>query len=376
MNKTALKADILLIITSIIWGFAFVAQRAGMDFIGPFTYNGIRFALGSLSLLPLIGYFKAKKQTRPGVRAVNTEVRDNNTEVRADNTEARAGNTEARAGKTEVRAVNTEVRDNNTEVRASNTGADKSRTAARAAASGSTLAMRRSDRLFFILGSLAAGSILFVGASLQQMGMQYTTAGKAGFLTGLYVVLVPIVGIGLGHKTKIPTWLGAILAVIGMYILSAPDHLGQVNPGDLLVIASAFFWTAHVLLIDKLSKRLDPIQLSAAQFAWCALFSLGTAFILEQPHLDAILQAAIPIIYGGLGSVGIAYTLQVVAQRDAPPAHSSIIMCLEGVFATLGGILILAEPAGLRNLGGSGLMLLGMLATQWDVIFGGPHEQK
>ncbi|WP_304245054.1 DMT family transporter, partial [Gracilinema caldarium] len=191
MNKTALKADILLIITSIIWGFAFVAQRAGMDFIGPFTYNGIRFALGSLSLLPLIGYFKAKKQTRP---------------------EARAGNTE---------------------VRGDNTGADKSRTAARVAASGPTLAMRRSDRLFFILGSLAAGSILFVGASLQQMGMQYTTAGKAGFLTGLYVVLVPIVGISLGHKTKIPTWLGAILAVIGMYILSAPDHLGQVNPGDL-----------------------------------------------------------------------------------------------------------------------------------------------
>jgi drug/metabolite transporter (DMT)-like permease len=304
MNKTALKADLLLIVTSIIWGFAFVAQRVGMDFIGPFTYNGVRFALGSISLIPLIMYFNQPHRNQP-----------------------------ARA-------------------------------------------QRNADRLVFILGSLAAGSILFIGASLQQMGMQYTTAGKAGFLTGLYVVLVPIVGIVLGHSTKLPTWLGAILAVIGMYILSAPDRLGQMNPGDLLVIASAFFWTFHVLLIDNLSKRLDPIQLSAAQFAWCALYSLIVALVLEQPSLEAILRAAVPILYGGLGSVGIAYTLQVVAQRDAPPAHSSIIMCLEGVFATLGGILILAEPAGLRSIGGSGLMLLGMLATQWDVIFGGSHEKK
>jgi drug/metabolite transporter (DMT)-like permease len=304
MNKTALKADLLLIVTSIIWGFAFVAQRVGMDFIGPFTYNGVRFALGSISLIPLIMYFNQPHRNQP-----------------------------ARA-------------------------------------------QRNADRLVFILGSLAAGSILFIGASLQQMGMQYTTAGKAGFLTGLYVVLVPIVGIVLGHSTKLPTWLGAILAVIGMYILSAPDRLGQMNPGDLLVIASAFFWTFHVLLIDNLSKRLDPIQLSAAQFAWCALYSLIAALVLEQPSLEAILRAAVPILYGGLGSVGIAYTLQVVAQRDAPPAHSSIIMCLEGVFATLGGILILAEPAGLRSIGGSGLMLLGMLATQWDVIFGGSHEKK
>ncbi|AEJ20280.1 DMT family transporter [Gracilinema caldarium] len=330
MNKTALKADLLLIITSVIWGFAFVAQRVGMDFIGPFTYNGIRFALGSLSLLPLIVYFNARK------RIPFTVYHPEGTPSDPTHSGITAGTD----------------------------------------ASGSSRALRNADRWVFILGSLAAGTILFIGASLQQMGMQYTTAGKAGFLTGLYVVLVPIVGIVLGHKTGIPTWMGAFLAVIGMYILSAPDRLGQVNPGDLLVIASAFFWTFHVLLIDRLSKRLDPIQLSAAQFAWCALYSLVTAFILEQPHLDSILRAAVPILYGGLGSVGVAYTLQVVAQRDAPPAHSSIIMCLEGVFATLGGILILAEPAGLRSLGGSGLMLLGMLATQWDVIFGGSHEKE
>lgn len=322
MNKTALKADILLVITSIIWGFAFVAQRVGMDYIGPFTYNGVRFALGSLSLLPLIAFFASQNKNKPLVYHPGSDTI--------------AGLLRNRAAKF----------------------------------------LRRTDHILFLLGSFAAGTILFAGASLQQMGMQYTTAGKAGFLTGLYVVLVPIVGIALGHTTKLPTWLGAILAVLGMYILSAPDHLGQINPGDVLVIISAFFWTFHVLLIDKLSKRIDPIRLSAAQFAWCALYSIIAAFIFESPDLNAILKAAIPILYGGLGSVGIAYTLQVVAQRDAPPAHSSIIMCLEGVFATLGGILILAEPAGLRNIGGSALMLLGMLATQWDVIFGGSNEKK
>ncbi|WP_304224741.1 DMT family transporter [Gracilinema caldarium] len=317
MNKTALKADILLVITSIIWGFAFVAQRLGMDYIGPFTYNGVRFALGSLSLLPLIAFFASQNKNKPLVY---------HGEPLPENQAAKP--------------------------------------------------LRRTDHILFLLGSFAAGTVLFAGASLQQMGMQYTTAGKAGFLTGLYVVLVPIVGIVLGQTTKLPTWLGAILAVLGMYILSAPDHLGQINPGDVLVIISAFFWTFHVLLIDKLSKRIDPIRLSAAQFAWCALYSIIAAFMFEHPDLNAILKAAIPILYGGLGSVGIAYTLQVVAQRDAPPAHSSIIMCLEGVFATLGGILILAEPAGLRNIGGSALMLLGMLATQWDVIFGGSNEKK
>jgi drug/metabolite transporter (DMT)-like permease len=333
MNKTALQADLLLIITSVIWGFAFVAQRVGMDFIGPFTYNGVRFALGSLSLLPLIAYFNAQKK-----RPFSVYHPEENPPVLSDpSTGSQVSQSQ------QVNQVNR--------------------------------AQRRTDRWVFVLGSLAAGSILFIGASLQQMGMQYTTAGKAGFLTGLYVVLVPIVGIVLGHKTGLPTWIGAILAVLGMYILSAPDHLGQINPGDLLVIASAFFWTFHVLVIDKLSKRLDPVQLSAAQFAWCAFYSLVAALILEQPNLDAMLRAAVPILYGGLGSVGVAYTLQVVAQRNAPPAHSSIIMCLEGVFATLGGILILAEPAGLRSLGGSGLMLMGMLATQWDVIFGGSHEK-
>jgi len=301
MNKTAIRSDALLLLTALIWGFAFVAQRSGMEFVGPFTYNGIRFALGSLSLLPLIFIM--------------------------DNMKKRG-----KAGQATTPA--------------------------------------RLDRIQFVLGTLVAGSVLFLGASLQQMGIVYTTAGKAGFITGLYVVLVPLTGIFLGHRTGLPTWLGAVAAVAGLYFLSGAGQLNQVNPGDLLVALSALFWTAHVLVIDHLAKRVDTLKLAASQFAWVSVFSLVVAVLTEQIQLSTIMQALAPILYGGLGSVGIAYTLQVVAQKDAPAAHSAIILCLEGVFATIGGVLLLSEPFGLRSLLGSFLMLAGMIATQWDVIVG------
>lgn len=308
MNKTALRADALLLLTSLIWGFAFVAQRQGMEFVGPFTYNGIRFALGSLSLLPLIAVLDAAKGRKSGVLR-------------------------------------------------------------REAGEGGT-AMAASDRWLFFLGTLTAGTALFLGASLQQAGLVYTTAGKAGFITGLYVVLVPVFGLFLGHRTGLPTWVGALLAAAGLYLLSAAGSLRAVNPGDALVALSAVFWTVHVLLIDRLAKRIDPVKLASGQFAWCSLFSLAVAAAVEPMALSSIRAAFLPILYGGLGSVGIAYTLQVVAQKDAPPAHSAIILCLEGVFATVGGILILSEPLGLRGLAGSGLMLGGMLATQWELLTG------
>ncbi len=325
MQKKALRADGMLLLTSIVWGFAFVAQRVGMEHVGPFAFNGIRFALGSLSLLPLIRILG-----RRGRQAVQTG---------APAPEASGPATSAQG------------------------------TSAPGAPQG-----RYRRRL--LVGSLAAGAVLFVAASLQQIGIQYTTAGKAGFLTGLYVVLVPIAGIAFGHKTGLPTWLGAVLAAAGMYVLSAPDNLGRVNPGDVLVIVGAFFWTAHVLVIDHFSRRLEPVTLASAQFAWCALFSLVAAVVSEPLSFEAIRLAAAPILYGGLVSVGVGYTLQVVAQRDAPPAHASILMSLEGAFATIGGMLLLAEPLELRSIVGSLLMLTGMIATQWDVIVRGKSVTK
>jgi drug/metabolite transporter (DMT)-like permease len=227
----------------------------------------------------------------------------------------------------------------------------------------------------------------------------FTTVGNAGFITGLYVVLTPLIGIFLGKKTGLPTWIGAVFTLTGLYFLSAAGHLDRINPGDIIMILSAVFWACHVLIIDRLVKTMDPIRLSSGQFAWCSLYTLIAALSIEPfipswaarfaPDFEiqswqtmgqllaslgsgfdpaSFINGAIPILYGGLASVGIAYTLQVVAQKDAPPAHATIILCLEGSFAAIGGLLILSEPLGPWTLLGFALMLAGMLVTQWEVI--------
>jgi drug/metabolite transporter (DMT)-like permease len=333
MNKRALRADILLLLTAGIWGFGFVAQRSGMEFVGPFAYNGIRFILGSLSLLPLI-FFMGK---------------------------IKGGNVSSRGN---------------------------------AAPPGNR----------FFLYPLAAGGCLFIAVILQQFGIMFTTAGNAGFITGLYVVLTPVFGIFLGRKTGPATWLGSVFTLAGLYFLSAAGHLDSINPGDIITIVSAVFWACHVLLIDRIVGGIDPLVLSSGQFAVCGIFSLAGAFLCE-PFIAAFAEkinpallasglfswrpfpvfiaamaagevslsagALVPILYGGLGSVGVAYTLQVVAQRDAPPAHATIILSLEGCFAALGGVLLLSEKVGRWTLLGFVMMLCGMLVTQWEVIAGG-----
>jgi drug/metabolite transporter (DMT)-like permease len=229
----------------------------------------------------------------------------------------------------------------------------------------------------------------------------FTTAGNPGFISGLYVVLVPIFGIFWGRKTGPATWLGSVFTLIGLYFLCTTGSLKTINPGDVIVVVSAFFWAFHMLIIDRLVQRIDPIVLSAGQFAVVGIFSLAGAFIAEPfiaPVVESInpvlletgsfawlpfpallsglssqtvafpVEALIPILYGGLGSVGIAYTLQTVAQRDAPPAHATIILCFEGCFAALGGALLLSEKIGIWTFFGFLLMLAGMLVTQWEVV--------
>lgn len=283
-----------MLATAIIWGFAFVAQRAGMEFLGPFTFNGIRFALGCLSLLPLL-LISAEQRTaadhllpRPGLKTT-------------------------------------------------------------------------------LLGGGALGLVLFLGASLQQIGLVYTTAGKAGFITGLYVIIVPILGLFGKQQPNIGTWIGAVLAAVGLYLLSITAGF-TIETGDLLVLIGAFFWAAHVLIIAWLSPRINSIKLAFSQYLTCSILSLITASIVEAITVNAILQAFVPLLYGGLGSVGIAYTLQVIAQRDAHPAHAAILLSLESVFAAIGGWLILGEIISPRGLVGCGLMLSGMLLSQlWGI---------
>jgi drug/metabolite transporter (DMT)-like permease len=297
MKIHTIKSDVLLLLTSAIWGFAFVAQRIGMDYVGPFTFNGVRFALGSLVLLPLI--------LRNGTRQ-NT----------------------------------------------------------------STNSMPHTDTKTLIFGGGLLGITVFAAASLQQVGLVYTTAGNAGFITGLYVVIVPILGLFWGQHPNPGTWVGALLAAVGLFFLSVSQDL-TISFGDLLELIGAFLWAIQILIVGWLSPRINALKLAFAEFSACSLLSLITAVIFEEIVLKALFQAAVPILYGGVLSVGVAYTLQVFAQRDAHPAHASIIFSLESVFAAFGGWLILNETISPRGLIGCTLMLSGMLLSQLYGLFEG-----
>ncbi len=202
-----------------------------------------------------------------------------------------------------------------------------------------------------------------MGMSLQQVGLVYTTAGKAGFITSLYVVIVPILALFWKQSTNAGTWIGAALAAIGLYFLSVTEKF-SIEYGDLLVFFCAFFWAGQVLIISWLSPRIPSVKLAFTQFVVCAVLSLGVAVIVEDTSWKALTQAIWPILYNGILSSGVAFTFQVVAQRHTHPAHASIIMSMEAVFAAIGGWLLLNEILSVKSLLGCGLMLGGMLISQ------------
>ena len=285
---TKFRSDLILLLAAIIWGFAFVAQRVGMEYVGPFTFNGVRFTLGTLVLVPFLLYGKKFTPKDPSLIISTRKI---------------------------------------------------------------------------IWGIIGTGILLFMGVSLQQIGLKTTTAGKAGFITGLYVVFVPIVGFFLGHRTNLYTWLGVLFSATGLYLLSITSGF-RIEHGDLLVLCCAVVFTFHVLVIGWLSPRMNSFHLAAGHFAICALLNLIIAFSIESVDLGKIMEAAIPILYGGIISVGIAYTLQIIAQKEAHPAYASIILSMEAVFAALGGWMILHESLSQRSLAGCILMLAGMVIVQ------------
>jgi len=215
-----------------------------------------------------------------------------------------------------------------------------------------------------LLSGLAAGAVLYCGASLQQLGIVYTTAGKAGFITGLYVIIVPIMGLLWKIRPGATAWAGAALGILGLFLLSVTERF-TIGLGDSLVLAGAFFWAGHVILVDWLIRRIDVGTLAFLQFATCAALSFLTALAVEDIRLDGIVAAAGPILYGGFISVGIAYTLQLMGQRRTPPSHAAIILGLEAVFAAVGGWAVLGEILSTRALVGCSLMLAGVIVSQF-----------
>ena len=300
MSRT-LRAQLLLLLTAAIWGFAFVAQRVGAGAMDAYSFNAVRFALGAASLLPVIAFLQRGRPAPAG----------------------------------------------------SWRGA--------------------------LLPGLIAGGLLFGGATLQQLGVGLTTAGNAGFVTGLYIVLVPMIGLGFGQRPNRWLWWGVLLAVAGLFLQTKADvyqatlvaglfllTMGDtlsMGLGDALVLAGTAFWAGHILVLEHYSRRVEPLRLALVQVAVCALASGAVALTQERPF-GGLDQAVVPVLYGGLMSVGVAYTLQIVGQRHAPAATAALILSLEAAFAVLGGLVVLGESLSLRGLIGCALMLAGLLLAQ------------
>lgn len=214
-----------------------------------------------------------------------------------------------------------------------------------------------------LIGGLLMGLVLSIATNLQQVGLMFTSVTNSGFITGLYVIMVPLLGMLFGQKTGLGTWLGASLAVVGMFLLSVGENF-QVASGDWLQLGGAVLWGAHVLVVGVFASRYDALRLSILQFAVCALVSGGLAVLFEDISLPAIELAAPEILYGGLVGVAIGFTLQVVAQRDAIASHAAVIFSLEAVFAAVAGAWFLNESLTPRGYVGCALMLTGMLVAQ------------
>ncbi len=284
--KTKIKATFLLFLTAIIWGFAFVAQRVGAEFVGAFTFNGVRFMLGAASLIPVILLFEREK--------INKAVIKNN-----------------------------------------------------------------------LLPGILAGVVLFIASTLQQYGVEITqSAGKAGFLTGLYTVLVPLIRFVMGKKTGILTFVGAIFAVTGLFFLCMTGDEISFGYGDVILIIGAFFWAGHILVVDKFVSTTSPLKFSFVQFVICGLLSLLCALLFEEIQFSAIKSAGIPILYGGIMSVGVAYTCQILGQRESDPTFASIVFSTESVFSAIGGALLLNEIMSGRGYLGCVLIFIGIVLSQ------------
>ena len=294
------KNVILLVLTAFIWGTAFVAQSVGMDYLEPFTFNGVRSLIGGIALLPCIWFLG----------------RMNGKAVSADED-----------GRMEEGKLSP------------------------------------ADRKELALGGIACGLLLFCATSLQQIGIQYTTAGKAGFITAFYIVIVPVLGIFLGKRIGWKVWLAVAAALAGLYFLCITDKF-TVGKGDVLIFVCAVVFSVHILVIDYFSPRVDGVKMSCIQFLVCGIMSLPFMFAFETPKAGAMLEGWMPLLYAGVLSCGVAYTLQIIGQKNVNPAVAPLILSLVSCFSVRAGWAVLGESLSVRETAGCVLMFTAIILAQ------------
>ncbi len=306
LSKRNWKNPLLLILTATIWGVAFVAQSVGMDYVQPFTFNGVRSLLGAVVLLPVI-YFLDRRQG--AVRKVEKRI-DSNGEAEGMST----------------------------------------------ADSGEGI------RTLW-QGGISCGVCLCVATSLQQIGIQYTTAGKAGFLTAMYIIIVPVLGLFMGKKSSPFVGISILLATIGLYLLSIREGF-SIGRGDTYVILCAVVFSLHILVIDYFAPKCDGVKLSCIQFFVCGIISTMIAWIYEKPEVSQIFSAWLPIAYAGILSCGVAYTLQIIGQKGMNPTVASLLLSLESVISVLAGWVLLKQAFSVREIIGCVVMFAAIILAQ------------
>ena len=311
--------NLLLLLTAMIWGTAFVAQRVGMDSIEPITFNASRMALAAV-MVGALAYILRQKQKREMFRRISSK-------------------RSLPAGEEHI-----------------GRNADES-----------AVTWRNT-----LKGGICCGLFLTAGSVFQQMGVVYTSAGKAGFITAMYMLFVPILNyILFKKKNSWLVWLAVLVGVGGMYLLCVKEDF-TLTRGDFLVCICALMFSGHILCCDHFVRVAKPIELAAVQFATAAVVSAVTALLLETPGWDGIVSAAVPIIYCGVVSGGIGYTLQIVAQKYTDPAIASLLMSLESVFAVIAGAVLLGEQMSSRELLGCVIMFAAIILVQVPL----PGERK
>ena len=288
MNKKSMTGNLMLLLAAFIWGTAFVAQRQGMDYIGPFTFNAVRNFIGSVVLIPVIFLFK--KIQPPDENKQNGSKKD------------------------------------------------------------------------VIIAGICCGCMLFLASSFQQIGIKYTSVGKAGFITTFYVIIIPLLGLFMGRKIGIKIWVSLVAAIIGLYLLCMSNRFEGISKGDFYILICAFCNAFHILTLDKFSPKVNGVLLSCIQFFVCGVISSVPMFIFESPEIGNIIKSAMPLLYTGVLSSGVAYTFQILGQaRSKEPVIASLIMSLESVFSVLAGWVVLHEVL-------SGKELLGCIIVFGAVI--------